>query len=66
MEYRINFKLRRRGNPAIDHHRSEIKSEDYDDDAEFCLAVASELLEMLKEDRDYLETQEEGNSNESA
>lgn len=54
-EYRVNFKLRRRGQTALEGHVSELKSEDFDDDEEFCMAVATELLEMLKADREYLE-----------
>jgi hypothetical protein len=53
-EYRFNIKLRRRGQPALDSHRVEFKSEDYDSDEDYCLAIASELLEMLTEDREYL------------
>lgn len=57
-KYRCNFKLRRKGQAALDQHHCELKSEDFDSDEEFCLAVASELLETLKEDRDYLAEQE--------
>lgn len=53
--YRCNFRLRRRGQAALDSNRVELKSEDYDSDEEFCLAVASELLELLQTDREYLE-----------
>lgn len=52
--YRVNFKLRRKSEAALDHNRSELKSEDYDSDEEYCLAVASELLEMIKADREYI------------
>lgn len=58
MIYRINFKLRRRGQAALDQNRAELKSEDYDNDEEFSLAVASELLEILRADREYLENME--------
>ena len=61
MEYRINAKLRRRGQAALDRNRAELKSEDYDDDLEFCAAVAADLYEMIKADRDYLEEQEGDN-----
>lgn len=54
-QYRINFKLRRRGQAALDQNRSELKSEDFDSDEELCLAVASELMEIIKADREYLE-----------
>jgi len=57
-QYRVNFKLRRRGQAALDQNRAELKSEDYDDDEEFSLAVAAELLEMLRADREYLENME--------
>ena len=57
--YRVNFKLRRQGQAALDHNRSELKSEDFDDDEQWCQAVASELLEMTKADREYLEGLEE-------
>jgi hypothetical protein len=57
-EYRVNFKLRRRSQAALDHNRAELKSEDYDDDEQFCQAVASELLEMMTADREYLADQE--------
>jgi len=53
-EYRVNFKLRRKGQAALDAHRCELKSEDFDSDEEYCMAIASELLEMLQADRDYL------------
>lgn len=52
--YRINAKLRRRGQAALDHNRAEFTSEEYDDDEQLCQAVASELLEMIKADREYL------------
>lgn len=58
-EYRINAKLRRRGQTALDHNRTEFKSEDFEDDEEYCLAIASELLEMIREDREYLEGTDE-------
>jgi len=57
-QYRINAKLRRRGQAALDTNRIELKSEDYEDDEEFCQALASEMLENLIADREYLETQE--------
>jgi len=63
-QYRVNVKVRRRGEAALDHNRIEFKSEDYDDDEELCQAIASELLEMIKEDREYLEDLE-GEENES-
>lgn len=53
--YRCNFKLRRKGQAALDQNRCELKTEDYDDDEQFCQAVASELLEIIKADREYLE-----------
>ena len=52
--YRVNFKLRRRGQPALDQNRCELKSEDFDNDEDFCAAVASELMEILTSDREYL------------
>jgi hypothetical protein len=57
-KYRVNFKLRRRTQAALDHNHAELKSEDYDDDEQFCQAVASELLDMLTADREYLAEQE--------
>lgn len=57
-QYRVNMKLRRRGDAALDSHRVEFKSEDYDSDEDFCMAVASELLEMITEDRDFLSESE--------
>jgi hypothetical protein len=57
-QYRFNFKLRRRGDAALDNHFLELKSEDYDNDEEFCTALASEAMDMLTQDRDYLEQQE--------
>ena len=57
-EYRINFKLRRRGQPAFDANKCELKSEDFDNDEDYCLAVATVLKEMLSEDREYLESLE--------
>ena len=62
-EYRINAKIRRRGETALNSNRVEFKSEDYDDDEEFCLAIATELLEMLRADREYLSSLE-GNEDE--
>lgn len=58
MQYRINAKLRRRGQPALDKNRVELKSENYDDDLEFCQAVAMELYETITADRDYLDSLE--------
>lgn len=52
--YRINVKLRRQGQAAFPNNYAEMKSEDYDDDEDFCMAVASEMLEQLKADREYL------------
>jgi hypothetical protein len=54
VDYRINAKLRRRGQAALETNRIEIKSEDYDTDEEYCLALASELLELITADREYL------------
>lgn len=54
-EYRINAKVRRRGEAALEGNRTELKSEDFDDDEELCMAVASELLEIIKSDREYQE-----------
>lgn len=59
MEYRVNAKLRRRGQAALDTNRVEFKSEDYDSEEEFCLAIASELMEMLRADKEYLSSLEE-------
>jgi len=56
--YRINFKLRRMGQAALDHNRSELKSEDYDDDEEYCKALMDEAYEMLQADREYLREKE--------
>ena len=56
--YRCNFKLRRRGQAALDQNHCELKTEDFDSDADFCMAVASELMELLTADRDYLESLE--------
>jgi hypothetical protein len=61
--YRINAKLRRRGEAALDQNRTELKSEDFDNDHEFCQAVASDLYEILQADRDYLNSLE-GDENE--
>lgn len=55
-QYRINVKLRRRGEAALDQNRTELKSENYDSDEEFCLALASDMLEIIKADREYLES----------
>jgi hypothetical protein len=57
-QYRVNLKLRRRSQAALDQNRAEFKSEDFDDDEAYCKAVGSELLEMLTADREYLELQE--------
>jgi hypothetical protein len=56
--YRLNAKLRRRGQAALESNRIEFSSEDYDDDEQFCQAIASELLELIKADREYLNDQE--------
>lgn len=56
--YRVNAKLRRRGEAALESNRAEFKSEDYDSDEDFCLAVASELMNMVIADRDYLNSLE--------
>lgn len=61
-EYRVNLKLRRRSQAALDQNRIEIKSENYDSDEDYCLAVASELMEMLTADREYLNSLEEGSN----
>lgn len=58
-KYRVNVKVRRRGEAALDHNRIEFKSEDYDDDEELCQAIAAELIEMIREDREYLENSED-------
>lgn len=63
-QYRFNLKLRRRGQPALDSNRVEFKSEDYDDDMQFCMAIASEAYEILQDDRDYLANQEGDDSDE--
>lgn len=53
-EYRLNLMLRRRGDAALDQNHAEFRSEDYDNDEEFWLAVASHGLELMKEDREFL------------
>ena len=53
-EYRVNLKLRRRGQAALETHHVEFQSEEYDDDEQMSQAIASEVLEMIKADRDYL------------
>lgn len=58
--YRVNVKLRRRGDAALESNRVEFSSEQYDDDEQLCQAVASELLEIIKSDREYLNDQDEG------
>lgn len=63
MNYRANVKLRRRGQAALDNHVIEFKTEEFKDDEEFCMAIASELMNMLQDDREYLEDQE-GNTDE--
>lgn len=57
-QYRVNFKLRRQGQPALDFNKAELKSEAFDSDEDFCLAIASELLELLQTDREYLNSLE--------
>ena len=57
-QYRINVKLRRRGDAALDNNRAELKSESYDSDEDFCKALYDEVLEMLKADRDFLNESE--------
>lgn len=52
--YRIHAKIRRQGEDVLMDGRLEFRSEDYESDEEFCLAVATELLETLQLDRDYL------------
>ena len=59
MDYRINAKLRRKGQAALETNRIEIKSEDYDSDEDFIFALASELKELIASDRDYLDQIEE-------
>lgn len=63
-QYRFNFKLRRRGQAALDHNRCELRSEDYDDDRAYCKALADEAYEMLQADREYLAQKSEGMSDE--
>lgn len=58
--YRLNLKLRRRGDAALENHHAEFKSEDYDDDESLCVAIASEVMEMITADREYLSESEEG------
>jgi hypothetical protein len=53
-EYRLNIKLRRRGQPALDTNRVEFQSEEYDDDIEMANALAAEFLMMIQADRAYL------------
>lgn len=60
--YRFNFQLRRKGQATLDQNHLELKSEDYDSIEEFCQALASEALEMLKEDIEYLEGVEDDNN----
>jgi hypothetical protein len=54
-EYRINAALRRRNETSEPDNRIELCSEKYDTDEEFCLAIATELLELIKQDREFLE-----------
>jgi hypothetical protein len=56
--YRVHAKIRRQGEAPLDDLKIEIKSERYETDEEFCLAVAEELLELISADRDYLSLQE--------
>lgn len=62
-QYRINASLRRRNEPASPDNRIEICSEHYDNDEEFCLAIATELLDLIKSDREYMEGKDEANIN---
>lgn len=57
-QYRVNFKLRRRGQAALDQHHYELKSEDFVSKEEFCLQVAADLLENMNEDIEYLDSKE--------
>ena len=56
-EYRVHLQLRRRSQPPFDN--LTVVTEDFEDDETFCLAIASKLMELLKEDREFLETVEE-------
>ncbi len=57
-QYRINAKLRRRGEAALEDNRIEFKSEEFNDDEEYCAAIANELYELIKADREYLDSME--------
>lgn len=58
VDYRFNFKLRRRGQAALDQNRAELASENYDSDEDFCQALYDEALGMLKADREFLNESE--------
>lgn len=59
-EYRINAKLRRRGQSAFPSNIIEFCSEQYDDDESMCAALASEMLEQIKADREYQQQRDDG------
>lgn len=47
--------LRKRNNPLGSYDGREIRSEDFDTNEEFCLAIASDILDMIREDQERLE-----------
>ena len=50
--YRICRGLRQQGKPFDEYEGLELRSEEFDDDEEFCQAVASHLYEVLQDDKE--------------
>jgi len=55
-EYRIHVRVRRRAEAPFES--IELQSEDYDNDEDYCLAIASKVMDALREDREFLEASE--------
>jgi len=55
-QYAVSVKISRKGQRPFD--QLTFRTDDYEDDEQFCQAVASQLMETIREDREYLETVE--------
>lgn len=50
--YRVCRGLRKKGEPFDEYEGVELRSEDFDDDQEFCEAIAAHVYEILKDDKE--------------
>jgi hypothetical protein len=59
--YRVARGLRKQNHAFDDYEGVELRSEDFDDDEEYCQAIASHILELIKDDYEAEENDDDSN-----